>query len=145
MKVILLEDVKKQGKKGQIITVKDGYGNYLINNKLAVLETKGSKKVLDMQNKEAKEKADKLKEECLNIKKELEKITLNFKVKTGKQDQVFGSISTKQIVSKLKEKNINIDKRKIVLNSPINTLGTTTVEINLHKEVTANLKIHLEK
>ena len=105
MKVILLEDGKKQGKKGQIINVKDGYGNYLITNKLAVLETKGSKKVLDMQNQKAKEEADKLLEECKELKKQIEKLTLTFKVKTGKQDQVFGSISTKQIVSKLKENN----------------------------------------
>ena len=69
MRVILLEDVKKQGKKGEIITVKDGYGNYLITNNLAVLETKGSKEVLAKQNKEAKEKADKLLEESAKSKK----------------------------------------------------------------------------
>ena len=145
MKVILLEDVKKQGKKGQIINVKDGYGNYLITNNLAVLETKGSKKVLDMQNKQAKEEEKKHQEECKELKKQIEKLTLTFKVKTGKDDQVFGSISTKQIVSKLKENNIEVDKRKINIINPINTLGTTIVEINLHKEVIAKLKVNLEK
>lgn len=145
MKVILLEDVKKQGKKGQTINVKDGYGSYLITNKLAVLETKGSKKVLDMQNQKAKEEADKQLADCQELKKQIEKLTLTFKVKVGEKDQVFGSISTKQITSKLKESNINIDKRKIDLKNPINTLGTTIVDINLHKEVIAKLKIHLEK
>lgn len=145
MKVILLEDIKKQGKKGQIINVKDGYGSYLIANKLAVLETKGSKKILEEQTKKAQEDAEKNLKECEELKKEIEKTTLTFKVKTGKQDQVFGSISTKQIVSKLKENNINIDKRKINITSPINTLGTTVVDINLHKKVTAKLKVKLEK
>ncbi len=145
MKVILLEDVKKQGKKGQIINVKDGYGNYLITNKLAVLETKGSKKVLDEQNKKAKEQELENLKFCQEQKKELEKLTLTFKVKTGKDGKVFGSISSKQIVSKLKEKDINIDKRKINIDNPINTLGITIVNINLHKEVIAKLKIKLEK
>ena len=145
MRVILLEDVKKQGKKGQIINVKDGYGNYLITNKLAVLETKGSKKVLDQQNKKAKEEELENLKACQELKKELEKTTLTFKVNTGKDGKVFGSISSKQIVSKLKEKNINIDKRKISIDTPINTLGITIVNIILHKEVTAKLKVKLEK
>ena len=145
MKVILLEDVKKQGKKGQIINVKDGYGNYLIANKLAVLETKGSKKVLDMQNQKAKEEAEKHLKECQKLKTKIEKLTLNFKVKVGKEDQVFGSISTKQIVNKLKENDIIVDKKKVNIDAPINTLGYAEVDILLHKEVTAKLKIHLEK
>lgn len=145
MKVILLEDVKKQGKKGQIISVKDGYGNYLINNKLAVLETKGSIKVLDRQNALKKEADLRILEHCKEMKKKIEKLTLNFKVKVGSGDQVFGSVSTKQIALKLKENDIDIDKRKIVLEGPINSLGTTVVDINLHKEVIAKLKVHLEK
>ena len=68
MKVILLKDVKKQGKSGEIINVKDGYGTYLINNKLAVLETKGSKKVLDEQNKAAQAEASKILKECQELK-----------------------------------------------------------------------------
>ncbi len=145
MKVILLEDVKKHGKKGEIINVKDGYGNYLINNKLAVLETKGSKKILDMQNEAAAQKAAIYLKECQELKNKIEKLTLNFKVKTGKDDQVFGSISTKQIVLELKKNGIDVDKRKINIETPINTLGTTKVEINLHKDVVCNLKVHLEK
>ena len=89
MKVILLKDVKKQGKKDDIIEVKDGYGNYLINNKLAVLETKGSSKVLKKQQEEAALEESLLLKECEDIKKRLEKLTLNFKVNTGKNGQVF--------------------------------------------------------
>ena len=145
MHVILLEDVKKQGKKGQTINVKDGYGNYLITNNLAVLETKGSKAVLDKQNKLAKETEEKKINECNKIKDKLSKMTLDFKVKVGKNDQVFGTVSTKQIASELKNKGIDIDKRKIKIDVPINNLGVTEVEIELHKEVIAKVKVHLTK
>ena len=145
MRVILLKDVKKQGKKDDIIEVKDGYGTYLINNKLAVLETKGSSKVLNKQKEEAALEESLLLKECEDIKKKLEKTTLNFKVNTGKNGQVFGQISTKQIYDELKKKGFDIDKRKIKLDVPINTLGTTNVKVILHKKVDAILKIHLQK
>ena len=145
MRVILLQDVKKQGKKDDIIDVKDGYGTYLINNKLAILETKGSSKVLKKQKEEAALEESLLIKDCEKIKEQLEKMTLNFKVNTGKNGQVFGQISTKQIADELKKKGFNIDKRKIKLDVPINTLGTTNVKVILHKKVEATLKIHLQK
>lgn len=145
MKVILLKDVKKQGKKDDIIEVKDGYGNYLINNKLAVLATKGSSKVLKFQQEKAALEENLLIKDCEDIKKKLESMTLNFKVNTGKNGQVFGQISTKQISDEIKKKGFDIDKRKIKLDVPINTLGTTNVKILLHKKVEATLKIHLQK
>ena len=145
MKVILLKDVKKQGKKDDIIEVKDGYGNYLINNKLAVLATKGSSKVLKFKKEKAALEENLLIKDCEDIKKKLESMTLNFKVNTGKNGQVFGQISTKQISDELKKKGFDIDKRKIKLDVPINTLGTTNVKILLHKKVEATLKIHLQK
>lgn len=145
MRVILLKDVKKQGKKDDIIEVKDGYGTYLINNKLAVLETKGSSKVLNKQKEEAALEESLFLKKCEDIKEKLEKMTLNFKVNTGKNGQVFGQISTKQISDELKKKGFDIDKRKIKLDVPINTLGTTNVKVILHKKVDAILKIHLQK
>lgn len=145
MRVILLEDVKKQGKKGDIKTVKDGYGMYLINNHLAIKETEGSIDVLKKQNKEKAEKEAKKLEEAKILKEKLEKIKLTFKVKTGQNDQVFGTISTKQIANKLKEEGFNIDKKKIVLDVAVNTLGITNVKVLLHKGITANLKIELQK
>ena len=145
MRVILLKDVKKQGKKDDIIDVKDGYGTYLINNKLAVLETKGSSKVLSKQKEEAALEESLLLKDCEQIKEKLEKMTLNFKVNTGKNGQVFGQISTKQIAEELKKKGFDIDKRKIKLDVPINTLGVTNVKVILHKNVEATLKIHLQK
>lgn len=145
MRVILLEDVKKQGKKDDIINVKDGYGMYLINNKKAVLETKGSSRVLKKQTDEAKEKENLIIEECEKIKDKLSKMTLKFKVKTGKDGKVFGQISTKQISSELFKKGIDIDKKKIKIDVPINNLGVTNVNIVLHKKVNATLKVELQK
>ncbi|MDD6323043.1 MAG: 50S ribosomal protein L9 [Bacilli bacterium] len=145
MRVILLEDVKKQGKKNDIITVKDGYGMFLINNKLAVKETKGSSLVLQKQNEEALLKENLVIKDCESIKEKLEKMTISFTVNTGKDGQVFGQVSTKQIASSLKEKGFDIDKRKIKLDVPINTLGVTNVTIILHKKVEATLKVRLKK
>lgn len=145
MRVILLEDVKKQGKKGDVLTVKDGYGMYLINNNLAVKETKGSIDVLNNQKKEAKKIEDNKIKEANLLKEKLENLKLVFKVKTGENDKVFGTISTKQIASSLEEKGLKIDKKKIIIETPINTLGTTNVKINLHKKITAILKIELQK
>lgn len=145
MRVILLEDVKKQGKKDDIINVKDGYAMYLINNKKAVLETKGSSKVLKKQTDAAKEKENLAIKECEDIKKKLSKMTLKFKVKTGKDGKVFGQISSKQIASELLKKGIDIDKKKIKIDVPINNLGVTNVSIMLHKKVEATLKVELQK
>ncbi len=145
MRVILLEDVKKQGKKDDIINVKDGYGLYLINNKKAVLETKESSKVLMKQTQTRALEETLLIKECEEVKKKLEKMVIKFKVKTGKNDQVFGQISSKQIAEELVKKGIDIDKKKIKIDVPINSLGITNVKINLHKKVEANLKVELHK
>lgn len=146
MKVILLEDVRKVGKKDQIIEVSDGYAtNYLIKNKLAVVYTKRSKEVLDGQlEKQAKEEEKKV-AEFLEIKKKLEGTTLHFKVKTGAQDKVFGKVSTKQIVDELKNRGFFIDKKAIKLDSDLTSLGVSQVEIKLHKKVSFKININLCK
>ena len=144
MKVILLKDVKKQGKKDQIINVSDGYAqNFLIKNGLAVKYTDGSKKVLDKQIDIRNAKENALIKECEEIKTKIEKITLEFSVKTGKNGKVFGTISSKQIAEKLAQKDIIVDKKTINISSPIDTLGMHIVEINLHKKVTAKASIHV--
>lgn len=144
MNIILTKDVKKQGKKGDILTVKDGYGKFLIQNGSAVLKTETSKNILDKENKEKELNEKKLIEECTKLKKELEKLTLVFKVKTGKDDRVFGSISTKQIIESLKDKGYNISKKQVNMES-INSLGFHNVEVVLHKKVSAEIKVKLEK
>lgn len=144
MNIILTKDVKKQGKKGDILTVKDGYGKFLIQSGSAVLKTETSKNILDKENKERELKEKKLIEECTKLKKELEKLTLIFKVKTGKDDRVFGSISSKQIIESLKDKGYNISKKQVNMES-INSLGFHNVEVFLHKKVSAKIKVKLEK
>lgn len=145
MKIILINDVKKQGKKGDILEVKDGYGVFLINKGDAVLATNNSVNRLDRENREKKEKEEKLIKESEEIKKRLEKLTISFKVKTGTQDRIFGSISAKQVVEELKNKGYKIDKKQVKINNSISSLGFHNVEIELHKKVIANLKIELKK
>ncbi len=146
MKVIFIKDVRGQGKKNEIKEVKAGYAqNYLIKNGYAVALTETSKKRLDTQNKLEKEKDEQDKLENLKIKDKLSKINIVFKLKTGKQDQVFGSISTKQISEELSKHGIKIDKKKIKLSNPITSLGFHIINIELRKDVVAQIKVQVIK
>ena len=145
MKIILLKDVKKQGKSGDILNVKDGYGLFLINKGDAVLATTNSVDRLDRENKEKEKQELEFIKKCEELKKKIEKLTISFKVKTGEQDRVFGSVSPKQIVEELKSKGYEIDKKQININGTISSLGFHNVDIILHKKVVAKLKIELKK
>ena len=145
MKVIFLQDVKKQAKKDEIKEVKDGYASYLIAQKLAVPYTEKSVEVLKSEIKERQDKEDALVEECNKIRKKLENKNIKFKVKTGEQDKVFGSISSKQISEEISKMGFDIDKKKINTNGEVNSLGTHIVTITLHKKVVFNINVILEK
>ena len=146
MKVILLSDVKGKGKKDDIINVSDGYAeNFLIKNKLAVVLSKGSKNVLDSEIKKRASEEEALIQELTKIKNKLENKSIEFKVSTGKQDKVFGSISSKQIHESLLTMGYKIDKKCIKINGSIDTLGTHKVLIELHKKVKFNINIVLVK
>lgn len=145
MKVILLKDVKKVGKKGDVVKVADGYGqNYLIKNNLAVLETQHGKDIV-AQNKEI-ERQNEL-ENIANaekLKEKIEGITLEYKMKSGKDGRTFGSVSTKNIVQDLREKHdIRVDKRKMIDAHPVQALGYTKIKVELHKGVIATITVHL--
>ena len=145
MKIILTTDVKKQGKKGDIITVKDGYGTFLIKNNQAVLATSHSLDRLTKENQQNEEAEQELIKNLTKVKDKLQKEKIEFKVKTGAQDKVFGSISSKQISEKLLELGYQIDKKQIDLKTPLTTLGTHKVYINLHKQVIAIIDVNLAK
>ncbi len=134
MKVILLKDVRKLGKKDEVKEVSDGYArNYLIKNGLAVQYTAGSSKVLEKQQEARQEHENELKAEAEKIKEKLQNTPVEFALSAGKEGQVFGSVSSKNIVAALQKKGIQVDKRKILLESPISSLGTTRVKVDLYR------------
>ena len=146
MKVIFLKDLRGQGKKDEIKEVKDGYAeNFLIKNGYAIKYTQKSSEVLNSQIQKRKEDEENYIKECQKIKEKLEKEELIFKVSTGKNEKVFGSISSKQLSEELSKKGYKIDKKKIVIKDSINNLGTTIVKINLHSKVVVDLKVRLVK
>lgn len=146
MEVIFIKDLKNQGKKGQIKEVKDGYAqNFLIKNGYAVAKTKENlaKLQAEQAKKAATDQENKKQAEILKV--ELDKTVLEFKVKTGEGDRVFGSISVKQIKDELQKKNFKIEKSQIEVTSTIASLGFHNVKINLYPGVEATIKVHLVK
>ena len=146
MKVILKQDIKGVGKKDQIINVSDGYANnYLIKNNLAVAYTETSKKILDKQIQIRNDEEEKVIANLTEIKNKLNDKIIEFKVKTGKDDRVFGTVSSKQISDKINELGYDIDKKCILIDTPLSSLGTYKVKIKLHKKVEFNINIKLIK
>ena len=146
MKVILLKDVKSQGRKDDIINVSDGYANnYLIKNKLAVAYTDTSKKILDKQIQIRNDEEAKIVANLTEIKNKLNDKIIEFRVKTGKDDRVFGTVSSKQISDKINELGYDIDKKCVLIDTPLSSLGTYKVKIKLHKKVEFNINIKLIK
>ena len=146
MKVILLEDLRGKGKKGDIKEVKDGYAqNFLIKQGYATQLTTTSLGKYNRECEQQKELDDQLSKEANILKEKLDKQILTFKVKTGEGDKVFGSISPKQIKEELDIHGFKIDKKQIELDHAIASLGYHDVKIILYKNIFAKIKVKLEK
>lgn len=143
MDVILLEDVKSLGKKGEIVKINDGYArNYVLPKKLGIEAT--SKNLNDLKLQKANQ--DKIAKEQLDAAKALaakiEEMTVKVKIKAGEGGRTFGSVSSKEIAEEAKKQfALELDKKKIALDEPIKTPGTHIVTVKLHREVTAKLKV----
>ncbi len=143
MKVILLEDVKKVGKKNEVIDTSPGYAkNFLIKNKKAVDANEKNLANLEKLLKKNKEEYDLGVKKAIELKNELEKKVYDFHLSVGNHGMVFGKVSTKQIARKLKEKGFEIDRKKIMTDG-VNHLGEEVIDIELHKEVIAKVKINV--
>lgn len=143
MKVIFLKDVKGQGKKGEVKEVSEGYAaNFLLPKGWAAPANDSNMRQLANQQKVEQKKKDKEAEKAQLTAKKIEAVTLSMKAKAGEGGRMFGSITTKQIADELeKQQSIVVDRKKMNLPEPIRTLGVTQVEIRLHPEVTAKLKV----
>lgn len=142
MQIILLEDVKALGKKGQIVNVNDGYArNFILPKKLG-LEANG-KNMNDLKLQKANE--EKIKKEQLaqaqEFAKQVEAAVVNVTIKSGEGGRTFGSVSTKEIAAAAEKAGLKLDKKKMMLDEPIKSLGTHIVQVKLHKDVTAKLTV----
>ena len=147
MKVILLQDVKTKGKKGQMIEVSDGYArNFMLPRKLAIEATADAVNTKRMNDKATQERIAKEKAEALEISKKLRELTVTVTAKGGGSGKLFGSVTSQEIAEALKAASgITLDKRKIVVSDPIKNVGTYTVTCKLGYEITAPLTVKIEE
>ena len=143
MKIILLENVKKLGKKDEIIEVADGYArNVLIPKKLGIEATSANLNSVKLKNKNEEKKDENMRNVALGDKEKIEKATITLKIKAGANGKTFGSINSKEVSDGIKEVvGLDIDKKDIDLGEPIKNIGRYTVKVHLYKEVVANANI----
>lgn len=146
MKVILRQDYEKLGKAGDIVQVKDGFArNFLIPREIAYEATPGNIRRFEEEKKRMMLQFEREKKKAEQLAKELEKTSCTISMAVGEEDRLFGSVTSQDIADALKEKGIEIDRRKIVLEEPIKSLGIYSVPIRLHPEVTASVKVWVVK
>jgi large subunit ribosomal protein L9 len=144
MKVILKDDVKNMGNMGQIIEVADGYArNYLVPRGLAVEANTKNIKSLEHQKRVIQEKVKKIRNEAQELSNKITTMSLVIKAKAGEEGKLFGSVTTMDIAESLKNEGMEIDKKKISLDEPIKRLGSYTVNIKVHSEVTTQVNLQV--
>ena len=146
MKVILLQDVKGKGKKGQMLEVSDGYArNFMLPKKLAIEATPDAINTMKMNDKATQERIAREKAAALEISKKLRALTLVVKAKGGGAGRLFGAVTNAEIASALEKQGVKLDKRKIVMNENIKSVGTYTVTCKLGYEINAPLTVKIEE
>ena len=146
MKVILLQDVKGKGKKGQMLEVSDGYArNFMLPKKLAMEATPDAINTMRMNDKAAAEKAARERAEAMDISRKLRELIVTVTAKGGGNGRLFGSVTNQEIADALAKTGIKLDKRKIVINDTIKNVGTYTVTCKLGYEITAPLTVKIEE
>lgn len=146
MEVILREDIEKIGHRGQVVRVADGYArNYLLPRRLAVQATDANKAIVEQERQAHLRREVKEKSEAGDLAKLLAGVEITISQKAGEQEQLFGSVTSKDIAEALEKQNFTIDRRKIHLDEPIKQLGDYKVAIRLHRDVTAEVDVHVTK
>jgi large subunit ribosomal protein L9 len=146
MKVVLLEDIPKLGKMGDLIQTKDGYArNYLLPKGLAAPANPQNLKNIEHQKTLLKQKQNRVKRDAEKLAQRIEKVSCTISKPAGEEDKLFGSVTSLDIEESLNEEGLKIDRKKILLEEPIKSLGIYKVPIKLHPEVTANIKIWVVK
>ena len=144
MDVILREDVDKLGHRGQVVHVAAGYArNFLLPKRLAVAATEANKKIVEQERQAHLRKEAKLKTEAEDLGKLMSGVTVTIAQKAGENDQLFGSVTAKDVADALEKKNFTIDRRKIQLDEPIKQLGDHKVNVRLHRDVAAEITVQV--
>jgi len=146
MEVILKEDVAKLGARGDVVKVAEGYGrNFLLPKKLAIEATAANRAVIDQMKAAAVRRSAREKGSAEELGKQIDGVVLTFVRKSGEHDQLFGSVTSADIARELEHKGFNIDRRKIHLDEPLKHVGEFKVPVKLHKDVTVNVSVVINK
>jgi len=146
MEVILREDIERLGNRGQVVKVADGYArNFLLPKRLAVAATESNRKIVEQERQAHLRREAKQKSEAEDLGKLLTGVTLTIAQKAGENDQLFGSVTAKDVADALALQNYNVDRRKVLLEEPIKQLGEFRVPVRLHRDVTAEVTVQVVK